>query len=458
MQNTQLFSKKISHTWLIPIFNLKTLKLQNTDIKQDTLSNRDQNHIWHPYTQHKTASPSIAIVRGEGALLWDENGIEYIDGIASWWVNPYGHSNQFIAAAIYKQLTTLEHVLFGGFTHEPAVLLSEKLIEILPKNQQKIFFSDNGSTAVEVAIKVAFQFFFNKNQKKATLIAFENAFHGDTFAAMAASGISLFTAAFQGALIDVIRIPLPAIDDEDSSIDALKLAISTHNVAGFIFEPLVQGAAGMQMYPAQSLDKLIAICNENQVLTIADEVMTGFGKTGKNFASDYLHNPPDMMCLSKALTGGTIPMAITTFSKPIFDAFFDDETSKALFHGHTFTGNPTGCAAALASLELLQSVEIQDNISKINEMHLDFQNHIKVHHRVLATRVFGVIFALEVKTETAAAYYGSLRNNLYDFFIKNGVILRPVGNIIYILPPYIITKNQLQKIYKTIEIALDTIF
>lgn len=457
MQNTQIFSKKTSHTWLIPIFNLKTLKLQNTDIKQDTLSNRDQKHLWHPYTQHKTATPAIAIVRGDGALLWDEDGVEYIDGIASWWVNPYGHSNRVIADAIYKQLTTLEHVLFGGFTHEPAVVLSEKLIEILPKNQQKIFFSDNGSTAVEVAIKVAFQFFFNKNQKKTTIIAFENAFHGDTFAAMAASGISLFSEAFQGALIDVVRIPLPTIEDEKSSIDALKLAISTHNVAGFIFEPLVQGAAGMQMYPAESLDKLIDLCNQNQVLTIADEVMTGFGKTGKNFACDYLQNPPDMMCLSKALTGGTIPMAITTFSMPIFEAFFDNQTHKALFHGHTFTGNPTGCAAALASLKLLQSVEIQNNIAKINNMHLEFQNRVKNHSAVLTTRVFGVIFALEVKTATPVDYYGSLRNKLYDFFIKNGVILRPVGNIIYILPPYIITENQLQKIYKTIEKALDIV-
>ena len=421
------------------------------------LQNRDQKHLWHPYTQHKTAQLPIAIVRGEGAILWDENGKEYIDAIASWWVNPYGHSNKFIADAIYKQLTTLEHVLFGGFTHEPAILLAEKLVEILPNNQQKFFFSDNGSTAVEIAIKVAMQFFFNKNQKRTTIIAFENAFHGDTFAAMATSGISLFTEAFQDGLIDVVRIPVPISGNENASFNALNEVIKTKNCAAFIFEPLVQGAAGMVMYEPENLDKLIAICKENEFFTIADEVMTGFGKTGKNFACDYLRQKPDMMCLSKALTGGTIPMAITSFTQEIFDGFYDDDTNKALFHGHTFTANPTGCSAALASLELLQSQEMQENLVRINQSHLDFEKHIKNHSKVKTTRVLGVIFALEVNTENQESYYGNLRNKLYNFFIDNGIILRPVGSIVYILPPYIITENQLEKIYRTIENVLEIV-
>jgi adenosylmethionine---8-amino-7-oxononanoate aminotransferase len=421
------------------------------------LTNRDQKHLWHPYTQHKTASPPIAIVRGEGALLWDENGKEYIDAIASWWVNPYGHSNKFIADAIYKQLTTLEHVLFGGFTHEPAVVLAEKLMEILPQNQQKLFFSDNGSTAVEVALKVALQYFFNKGEKKTTIIAFENAFHGDTFAAMATSGISFFTEAFQGMMIDVVRIPVPVLGQEQASFDALHKAIKNQNCAAFIFEPLVQGAAGMVTYAPETLDNLLQICQENKILTIADEVMTGFGKTGKNFACDYLTKKPDMLCLSKALTGGTIPMAITTFTQEIFEAFYDDDTTKALFHGHTFTANPTGCAAALASLELLQTPEMQSNIWNINQSHLAFQKKIENHPKVAATRVLGVIFALEIKTETSESYYGTLRNKLYDFFIENGVILRPVGNIVYILPPYIITQTQLQKVYEVVEKALEIV-
>jgi adenosylmethionine---8-amino-7-oxononanoate aminotransferase len=422
-----------------------------------SLTEKDSQYLWHPYTQHKTASAPIAITKGKGALLWDENDKEYIDAIASWWVNPYGHSNPFIAEAIYKQLTTLEHVLFGGFTHEPAVVLAEKLMAILPNNQQKLFFSDNGSTAVEVAIKVALQYFFNKGEKKTTIIAFENAFHGDTFAAMAASGISLFTDAFQGMFIDVVRIPVPIVGEEKASFDALAKAIKDHNCAGFIFEPLVQGAAGMVMYAPSALDTLIRMCKDNNVLTIADEVMTGFGKTGRTFASDYLEKQPDMMCLSKALTGGTIPMAITTFTQDIFDAFYDEDINKALFHGHTFTANPTGCAAALASLDLLQTPEMQANILRVNANHLAFEKRVQSHPKVVTTRVLGVIFALEIKTESAASYYGNLRNKLYNFFIENGVILRPVGNIVYILPPYIITDEQLEKVYQVVESALEIV-
>ena len=421
------------------------------------LSEKDHLYHWHPYTQHKTTGLLPAIVRGEGALLWDENGKEYIDAIASWWVNPYGHSNKFIADAIYEQLTTLEHVLFGGFTNKPAVLLSEQLMKILPSNQKKIFFSDNGSTAVEVALKAALQYFYNKRKKRTKIIAFEDAFHGDTFGAMASSGITFFTEAFQGSLIDVIRIPLPTAGNETKSKEALCNAIQSQECAAFIFEPLVQGAAGMVIYAADILDELIAICKQNNVFTIADEVMTGFGKTGKTFACDYLLQQPDMMCLSKALTGGTIPMAITTFTQEIFNGFYDDDTNKALFHGHTFTANPTGCAAALASLQLLQSEMIQNNIKRVHQSHVDFQSIIKVHPKVKTTRVLGVIFALEIKTESPAEYYGSLRNTLYNFFIENGIILRPVGNIVYILPPYIISQNQLEKVYQVVENALEIV-
>lgn len=422
-----------------------------------TFSVRDKLYNWHPYTQHKTAKNFPAIIKGKDALLWDENGKEYIDAIASWWVNPFGHSNTVIADAIYKQLTTLEHVLFGGFTHKPVVLLAEKLMEILPSNQKKIFYSDNGSTAVEVAIKVALQYNYNKGIKKTKIIAFDDAFHGDTFGAMAASGITFFTEAFEGSLLEVTRIPVPTKGNEEKSLKRLTDLVVTNEYAAFIFEPLVQGAAGMVMYPAAILDQLISICNQNNVFTIADEVMTGFGKTGKTFASDYLQNKPDMMCLSKALTGGTIPMALTTFTQHIFDGFLDDDVNKALFHGHTFTANPTGCAAALASIELLQTSEMQDNIQRINKSHLAFENTIKNHPKVKTTRVLGVIFALEIKTDNQESYYGTLRNKLYTFFIENGVILRPVGSIIYILPPYIITENQLQKVYQTIQNALEIV-
>jgi adenosylmethionine-8-amino-7-oxononanoate aminotransferase len=255
----------------------------------------------------------------------------------------------------------------------------------------------------------------------------------------------------------VVRIPVPVEGQEQQSYDALNKVIKDNNCAGFIYEPLVQGAAGMVMYEPESLDQLMRICQENKVLTIADEVMTGFGKTGKTFATDYQAEKPDMMCFSKALTGGTIPMAITTFTHEIFEAFYDDDINKALFHGHTFTANPTGCAAALASISLLQTDEMQANIARVNQNHLNFQEHIKNHPKVTTTRVLGVIFALEIKTESSASYYGTLRNKLYDFFIENGVILRPVGNIVYILPPYIITDEQLKKVYQIVENALEIV-
>jgi adenosylmethionine---8-amino-7-oxononanoate aminotransferase len=417
----------------------------------------DRRHLWHPYTQHKTAMQPIPIVRGEGALLWDEEGNQYIDAIASWWVNPFGHSNKVIADAVYKQLTTLEHVLFGGFTHEPAARLATLLLEILPSNQQKFFFSDNGSTAVEVAIKASLQFFYNQGEKRVRLIAFEDAFHGDTFAAMAASGISLYTQAFKDMFIEVERISVPVPGNEQESERQLQQALAKGDVAAFIFEPLVLGAAGMVMYSAEILNRFIEICRQKNVLTIADEVMTGFGKTGKNFACNHLSVQPDIMCLSKALTAGAIPMAITTFADHIYDAFHSDDINKALFHGHTFTANPTGCAAAIASIGLLNTDQTQDNIARINARHQEFQKRMSVHPRVKTSRVLGVIFALEIQVEGKQDYYGPFRNQLYRFFIDNGVILRPVGNIVYILPPYIISDEQLQKVYDTVEQALEKI-
>ncbi len=420
-----------------------------------TLSEKDRLYNWHPYTQHQTTGLLPAIVKGEGVYLWDENGKSYLDAISSWWVNPFGHSNPILAAAIYKQLTTLEHVLFGGFTNKPAVELAEKLLAILPTNQKKLFFSDNGSTAVEIAMKAALQFFYNKGEKRTKIIAFENAFHGDTFGAMAASGITFFTEAFQGSLLEIVRVPIPTPHNDTWS--QMHQLLETNEFAAFIFEPLVQGAAGMVMYEAHELDALIALCKKNQVFTIADEVMTGFGKTGKTFACDYLQEQPDMICLSKALTGGTIPMAVTSFSQALFDGFLSDQVNSALFHGHTFTGNPTGCAVAIAAIELLESKAMQQNIQRINEQHRAFQKQLQSHPKVKNTRVLGIILAFEIVTDEETSYYGSLRNKLYQFFIEQGIILRPVGAIVYVLPPYITTNKELKRIYDTLLKALDIV-
>lgn len=420
-----------------------------------TLTEKDQKYLWHAYTQHKTSDTPIAITKGKDALLWDEKGNTYIDAIASWWVNPYGHSNERLAKKAYEQLTSLEHVLFGGFTHQPACDLAETLLKILPKNQSKIFFSDNGSTAVEVAVKIALQYYYNQGEKRTTFIAFEEAFHGDTFAAMAVSGISLYTTAFQGQLLDVVRIPIPEKGKEKECKERLEEILSQYNCAGFIFEPLVLGAAGMRMYTPEVLDELIQICRKHKVLTIADEVMTGFGKTGKNFACDYLKEMPDMICLSKALTGGTIPLSVTSTTEAIYDAFYSDDISKALFHGHTFMANPTGCAIALESLKILQEAPMQANLKRIHAKHQAFASKMDKHPKVARTRTLGVIFALDLEVPNTGEYYGSIRNELYKYYISHGVILRPVYHTIYVLPPYIITDEQLDKVYHIIEESIE---
>lgn len=420
------------------------------------LQQRDEKHLWHPYTQHKTASKPIGIVKGKDALLWDEDGNEYIDAISSWWVNPFGHSNPLLAQAAYKQLTQLEHILFGGFTHEPAVRLAEQLLNILP-NKQKIFYSDNGSTAVEVALKMAIQYFFNKGEARHTIIAFENAFHGDTFGAMAASGISFFTESFKEQLLEVIRIPIPEKGKEDLSEQLFLEAIDRYKVAAFIFEPLVQGAAGMKIYDEKTLDRLIFIAKQHHIITIADEVMTGFGRTGKNFACEYLNEQPDIICLAKALTGGTIPLAVTATTQKIFDAFYDNDVNKAFFHGHTFMANPTACAIALEAIRILQTDATQQQIANIEQQHRAFVQQLKNNPKVENARTLGVILAFEVKVNGNTSYYGGIRNELYRFFIEKGIILRPVGNTIYILPPYIITNAQLQRIYEVILQAIEYI-
>lgn len=416
------------------------------------LSERDQQHIWHPLTQHQTAAPPIGIVKAKGALLWGEDGNEYIDGIASWYTCMYGHSHPYITKAVQKQMESLDFVMFSGFTHEPAVTLAEKLMEILPANQQKIFFNDNGSTAVEAAIKMALQYYFNRGEKRDTLIAFENGFHGDTFGAMSASGLASYNRPFEDFLLKVKRIPVPTEDNINEVANELNEILSSNSCAAFIFEPLVQGAAGMKFHSADGLDKLIRICQKAGVITIADEIMTGFGKTGKNFASDYLQTSPDIICLSKALTAGMFPLSITSCSQHIFDGFLSDTIEKGFFHAHTFSAHPLGCAAAIAGVELLASEEMQSNIKRIAEAHRQFARKISSHKNISNVRCKGVILALDLNQDMER--YGASRYALYDYFMEQGVCLRPLGNTIYVLPPYVISSEELQKIYDTIEGAL----
>ncbi len=420
-----------------------------------TIQHRDKNSVWHPFTQLKTAPLPIAIVKGEGSYFYDNNGKRYIDGIASWWVNIHGHAHPYLAKKVAEQLLTLEHAIFSGFTHEPAVQLAERLLKRLPNNQSKIFYSDNGSTAVEVALKMAFQYWSNLSVSKTKIIAFENAYHGDTFGGMSVGARNAFNLPFSKLLFDVIHIPVPLKGKEVESMNCLNEALKQNDIAAFIFEPLIQGAGGMVMYSAEVLDKMIAECRTKKVITIADEVMTGFGRTGKFFASDHLLNKPDILCLSKGLTGGVMPLGVTSCSQFIYDAFLSDDKMKTFFHGHSYTANPTACSAALASMDLFDEPEAFENINRIEKKHNVFLQKIKTHKALVEVRQLGTIIAFEIKTNEQTNYLNSLAEHISDFFISKGIILRPLGNIVYILPPYCIRDEDLDYIYESIVEFLD---
>ncbi len=407
--------------------------------------------VWHPYTQMKDAE-IIPIARGEGTYLYDENGEQYIDAVASWWTNIHGHAHPYIAEAISKQAKKLEHVIFAGFTHEPAEKLAKKLLQRIPFHS-KIFYSDNGSTAVEVAIKMALQYWSNKGEKRNKIIAFRDAYHGDTFGSMSVSARGFFTQPYQQLLFDVEFIDTPNLENGQEIIqqfNSLILKFSNSQIAGFVFEPLVLGSAGMKMYSPKILDELISICRKNNILTIADEVMTGFGRTGKFFATDYCENKPDIICVSKGITGGFLPFAATTCTQQIYDAFLSNEKSKMFLHGHSYTANPLGCAAGIASLELFDSENTFEKIERIMLHHSKFAENLKDHPKVKEVRHRGTIVAVEIDTDETSSYLNTIRDKAYNFFIERKIILRPLGNVIYILPPYCISDEDLKKVYQSI--------
>ncbi len=333
-------------------------------------------------------------------------------------------------------------------THAPAVELSEKLLNILPYNQKKLFFSENGSTSVEIALKMAFQYHFNRSEKRLTVIALEDGFHGDTFGAMSASGLSVYNGPFEDLLIKVERIPAPTLENIDRVLALVDQLMATNQIASFIYEPLVQGAAAMQMNDASALCRLLLRFRESGTITIADEVMTGFGKTGTYFASDQITNKPDIICLSKALTGGIMPMAITSCTQEVYDAFLSDESSAGFFHGHTYSGSPLGCAVAGAAIELLLSEEIQSGIKRITDAHSKFALELRQHKLVSEVRHCGVILAFDLNMEMQR--YGNERNAIFQWFWNKGVFLRPLGKTIYIVPPFTTSNVELEFLYETI--------
>jgi adenosylmethionine-8-amino-7-oxononanoate aminotransferase len=419
------------------------------------LSQRDKAVIWHPFTQAQTAKDPIAIIKAEGIWLYAEDGQRYLDGTSSWWVNAHGHCHPYIADQIAQQAAQLEHIIFAGFTHEPAISLAEQLLAVLPGNQARIFYSDNGSTSVEVALKMALQFHFNRGEVRTKILAFSNAYHGDTFGAMSVGARNAFNAPFGKLLFEVMHVDAPEQGNEERCIEQFRTILKHEKPAAFIFEPLVQGANGMRMHSATVLSELLALCREQGVLTIADEVFTGFYRTGKRFACDHLTHQPDMMCLSKTLTGGTLPLGVTAAPEFVYEAFLSNDKYKTFFHGHSFTANPIACRAALASLELLQKPECLINIQQIVMEHQQFAEVIKGHPRIAEIRILGTIIAIELKTDAERGYLNPVSEHITDFFLERNIYLRPLGNVIYCTPPYSISEAELTLIYDAIHDYLD---
>lgn len=445
----------------------------------NSLISRDRLVVWHPDTQEQTAPPPVPIVAGRGALLIDEEGNEFVDGVSSWWVNLHGHAHPYIAEKIAAQAARLEHCIFAGLTHPPAVELAERLLDILPINpdvpegrQSKIFFSDNGSTAVEVALKMAIQFWRNQGIRKDKILAFKHGYHGDTFGAMSVSSRSVFNKVFEEYLfqVDYIDIPVPdgvgggisnvpevscgAMPDQAYYLD-VEEKLNSGDYAAFIFEPLILGAGGMLMYLPEALDRLIQLCRRKDILIITDEVMTGFGRTGKRFAMDYLSAKPDIICLSKGLTGGTMALGITSCTQRVYDAFLSPDKMKMFLHGHSFTANPVACSASLASLDLLLEKSCDEAIERVIMQQAQFLKSIQDHPRIKNPRQTGTIIAFEIITAEEDSYMNNIRDYVSDFFVRHRIILRPLGNTIYILPPYCTTNEQLTLIYDAIRLLLE---
>jgi len=414
--------------------------------------NRTISPIWHPMTQHALMPDSILIERAQGAYLYAQNERKILDGISSWWVNTHGHCHPYIVKAVQEQAAKLEQVIFAGFTHKPAEKLAEKLIEITPLNLEHIFFSDSGSTAIEVALKMAIGYWSQTGKPKHKIIALEGGYHGDTFGAMSAGARGPFNALYEPYLFDVAFLPFPKSGAEERTLMAFEEHLKGEDVAALILEPLVQGAAGMRIYSQETLKALHDLCRKYNALLIADEVMTGFGRTGTLFACSNTY-APDLLCLSKGITGGYLPMGATLATKAIYKAFYQKQRSQMFFHSTSFTGNALACAAALANLEIWENEPVMERIQTIAQTHEKAAKTFKKMEKVKDARHKGTIFALDVQDDIQG-YLSTLGPYLYDFFLEHDILLRPIGNCIYILPPYCITHEELERIYETIDQSL----
>jgi adenosylmethionine-8-amino-7-oxononanoate aminotransferase len=397
-----------------------------------SIVDRDRAVLWHPYTQMLTAPAPLPITRAEGVWLYTEDGRKILDGISSWWVNIHGHSHLKLNAALAAQACELEHVVFAGCTHRPAVELAERLIEILPQGLVRVFYSDNGSTAVEVALKLAVQYWRNLAQpNRTTFITLQNAYHGDTVGAMSASEASIFTRAFSSMMFPVERVR--DLDDMEQ-----RLSDAPNSVAAVLIEPMLQGAGGMIVWPAEFVAGVRALCDKHKTLLIADEVLTGFGRTGKMFACELAGITPDIICLSKALTGGYLPLGVTATTSTIYDAFLSDDRFKTFFHGHSYTANPLACAVAIASLDLFREEPVLDRVLRLEQQLRDGFEPLRARGDV---RVIGGVAAVE-RASDKPGYLDGIGPRLAAAFLERGLLLRPLGNVVYFMPPYCITESE----------------
>jgi adenosylmethionine---8-amino-7-oxononanoate aminotransferase len=436
--------------------------------KPSGLIARDAARVWHPYTQMLTRPEPLAIVRGDGVYLYTADGRRLLDGFSSWWVNIHGHSHPRLNEALAAQAGELEHVVFANCTHAPAVELAERLVGLLPDGLTRVFYSDNGSTAVEVAMKIALQYWGNQGRPRRTFITLEHAYHGDTVGAMSASEDSIFTRPFASMLFNVVRAPSPyayrcALDGPAKAgrheeagrhdctahcLDAMEARLAEHNgdVAAVLVEPMLQGAGGMIMWPAEYLRGLRRLCDAHDTLLIADEVLTGFGRTGRLFACEHAGISPDIICLSKALTGGYLPLGATVVSERVYEAFLSTDRTHTLFHGHSFTANPLACAVALASLDLIESTNAVAKVQQIEGWLRDGLEPLRDTPLAGDIRILGDVGVVELvadkRTREAGGYLDEIGPRLTRAFLERGLLLRPLGNVVYVMPPYVITQAE----------------
>ncbi len=413
-----------------------------------------ESPIWHPFTQHGLGEPIPTVARAEGAVLHTSNGQQIIDAISSWWVTTHGHAHPRIAAAIAEQAAVLDQIIFAGWTHGPAEELAKGLRALMPESLTRVFFSDSGSTSVEVALKMALGYWLHRGEARHSVVVMDNGYHGDTIGAMSVGARGAFNRAYEPLLFDVTSIPFPSRGAEQDALDALEVACRK-GAAAFIVEPLILGAGGMLMYSSQTLADMRRICARYGTLFIADEVMTGWGRTGTLLACEQAKIKPDILCLSKGLTGGAIPLAVTMASEPVFEAHRSEDRARMFFHSSSYTANPIACAAANANLAIWRNEPVMQRIANLGEGQAAQLNALATHPAVQNPRRTGTITAFEVGE--GSGYLSDLAPRMLALFRERNVLLRPLGNTIYVMPPYCISSEQLDCIYDTIREVLDDV-